>query len=77
MKKYTLSEISVFFKVIVQRDKERKLENISHTWMGNNISHENLQKMLFKGKKIKKQEPTAKEVANEWNRLKTFMSGVQ
>ena len=57
--------------------KEKKLEQISHMWMGNNLSQEGLKEVLGEsGKPIEEPQLPVEEVNKEWSRLKSFMSGV-
>lgn len=69
----------MFFKTIVIREKERKLENISHMWMGSHLEYNQLKDVL-KGsgaKQQKKNEPTIAEVNKDWRRLASFMAKEQ
>ena len=72
IKRYTLSEIGVFFKAVVVKDKVSNLTNISNIWMGSNLSEKGIKQLLDENLIAK---TTPQKIDNEWSRLKTFMSG--
>ena len=77
IKEYTLSEIGVFFKTIVIREREKKIERLSYLWYGNNLTYKGLKETLTKmGVSMKQEEelPTDKEVQRDWNRLANMQS---
>jgi len=77
IKKYTLSEIGIFYKTVILMERESKAENISNLWMGNNLAYEGLKDVLknFGIKPQKKVEPSVAEVNKDWSKLANFMSG--
>lgn len=69
-----------FFRVVVLQDRNKKSQNLSEIWQGNNLTFEGLQQVLqsiaFPSEVGKKQinEPSPEEVKKDWNRLASFMS---
>lgn len=79
IKGYTLSEIGVFFKTIVLREKDKKIEKISHVWMGTHLSKEGIKEVLGENGRPETLEPEelpVEDVNKEWRRLKQTMAGV-
>lgn len=68
-----MSEIGVFFKTVIELEKEEKAETLSNLWMGSNLVYKDLKEVLDKIQKSGK-EPTTKEINDDWKRLASFMS---
>jgi hypothetical protein len=83
IKNYTLSEIGVFYKTIILREREGKVDSLIRNWISANSSYEGLQDTIknleFKGAtanvKEPQSEPQQDETRSEWIRLRKFMSG--
>lgn len=76
IQEYNLSELGMFFKAVIETEKEDKKENLTTLWMSSNMDHKGF-KEVMKGMEdaVVKKEPTIEEVNNDWRRLKSFMSG--
>jgi len=76
-----LSEIGVFYKTIVLKEREDKSDSLIHNWISSHSDYNGLQDTIKsmrikKAKSVSKDEKKteAEEVSNEWKRLANFMS---
>lgn len=72
-----MSEIGTFYKTIILLEREKKAENLSDIWMGNNLKYEDLQKVITEIgiNKQKKVGPTDAEVNQNWLKLAGALKG--
>jgi len=79
IKKYTLSEIGTFYKIIMLVEKDKKIETLSNIWMGTHLEAEDIKKEFkrlgMKQQKIKASD-NSKEVQNDWNKLVGALRGL-
>lgn len=79
IQEYTLSEIGIFLRVIVQEKRQNEANKLYYSWMGSNITLDGLKDMLkrMSGPQTPqvKEQITEQEVSQEWRRLAAFMSG--
>ena len=74
IRKYSLSEIGIFYKTVHLKEREEKAENLSNMWMGSNLNHEGLQKVVSSlSKPIEKEKVQPEEINKDWKRLASFM----
>ena len=78
IQKYSLAEVGIFFKLIIELEREEKKENLINTWMGSNLEYKGLNEVLSTmGLEEKKEEISVKEVKSEWKRLASFMGNIK
>jgi len=76
IQQYSLAEIGIFLKVIIEQEREDRAEELSHLWMGANLTYEGLKDVMSTiTKKPQDTETSVKEVHKEWKRLASFMNG--
>jgi hypothetical protein len=79
IQEYSLSEIGVFIKVIVRKEAQKKADDLSQLWLGNNLKYKALQEVikdiLASVEPKKTPEEEAAEIQNNWVRLKAFFQG--
>ena len=68
-----------FFKVVVIQERNKKAQNISDSWQGNNLTLEGLQQVLsslgsYSNLDKKETGPPPEEVQKDWGKLASFMS---
>lgn len=80
IKKYNLTEIGFFYKIICLNERKNKANDLLNRWMSNNYDQNSLIEVLKKlDKNINfetKKEPRSiskEEVKSEWSRLAQFM----
>jgi len=77
-----LSEIGSFFKTVVISERNKKAQEISNIWQGNNLTLEGLEQVLHSigspSNLDKKQASvTPEEATKNWKKLASFMSANQ
>lgn len=78
IKEYTLAEIGIFLRIIIENEKETKAEKLAYMWFSHNLNQEGIKKMIDsidpKGKNEREKEPPPEVVKNDWKRLARFMA---
>lgn len=80
LKNYSLAELGVFFRVVVELEEENRVEDLSNIWMGSNLEYKRLKEVidtLQRKQNENRSDLAAKEVNKEWKRLARFMSGIK
>lgn len=81
IKNYTLSEIGIFYKTIVLKERDKIADDLLYQWISTNSTKKSILETIdyIQGKSsVKKdtaQNLSKDEVKSEWVRLKNFMSG--
>jgi len=73
LKTYSLAEIGIFFKTVVEIEAEERKENLSHLWMGANLQHDGIKEVLD-SLTLRTEEEEIDKVNADWRRLASFMA---
>lgn len=79
IKHYTLSEIGVFLRVCLKRNKLKTSDDIINQWLSNNLTKKGLTNIINKIDSCsEKKEPIVRskeETAKDWRKLAAAMRG--
>lgn len=80
IKKYTLSEIGIFFKTTVLMEREEKAEQLQRNWMSSNLEYKGLKEFLTENglyNSNRRSEVSQEQVTNDWKRLASLQQGLK
>ncbi len=75
IKQYTLAEIGIFFRIIIEAEKEEQINKLYNLWIGSNADKKGLDSIVKELGKKKTIQDSADVVAKDWKRLALFMKG--
>jgi hypothetical protein len=75
IKQYTLAEIGIFFRIIIETEKLEQINNLYNLWIGSNADKKGLDSIIKELEKKKIEHDSAEVVAKDWKRLAMFMKG--
>lgn len=80
IKQYSLAEIGVFYKTIILKERDEKIDSLRNNWISTHYDQKSFQEVInnltFKKttSNIESPKSEAEEIRSEWKRLANFMS---